>query len=1086
MNAPKLRPYQKAAVEFATKNLIEFGNSLLVCATGGGKGHSPDMIIPTPDGFRRWGDLRVGDKLFGCDGKPQHIKRIFPRGLQPFYRIKFASGAEVECDSDHIWQMSNGKKFTTHELWLRHIKNGRKYLYDVPYCEPLDYPEQKFMISPYTMGVLIGDGYLCGKSVCFSNPIMDIEIKNRVESELPDKFYLSIHNWGCPQYTICKPRGDYRNAFYNEIINMGLSVKSSDKFIPKQYLVGSVRQRMDLLAGLLDTDGSCQRRSKHSSTTFSTTSVRLANNVADLVRSLGGWASVKTKTRGEICVHIQTTFNPFYLSRKSNKWNGKRTKNYIREIEYIGCKQSICVSVSNQDQLYITDGYVVTHNTAMLAKVAEFLIQNAGCRKVYCIVGTDKVNQQNKETIRKFAPGIAVSEYSGRLKSQHGRIICMMQQTANIHYMNLPAPEAVLIDECFVKGTKIATPFGEKNIEKIKVGDKVFCFNEKSKKIEVKKVEKTYKNPAKSMMRVNFGTQMIQCTTNHPFYTKRGWVQAKDLKENDYILQLVSKGNHKFNKTTKGLCSRKRLLLLLQRLWPCSISEKIIRNNGKNESKIRIRSNARTQPHEATRSTKKSIRFIKKNWISSENTGRKWERIDNPTRKTVTRTWKRMVARISYCNSKVENSQYTEMLQGRHCESEFENSNRNRRSKPFGTGSERARPEKNTSIEWVRVDSIKILEPRNYGKFVYNFAVNKHHNYFANGILVHNCHHARAATYESLIKYWKPKYVFGATATPDRGDKKSLATLFSNFYQISSKELIDMNYLCRPVFIPFECNIDSDIAVRQAMMKLPLQPGKTIHFCRNHEYAKRLYDIITGLSMECAYLRVGGDNDAEYAKFASADCNHLVNVNIATEGFDEPRIMNVVNWCADGTRGRMIQKYGRGLRPYKTKKQCLIFDCGGNIEKYGNLEYTEILPKELVRPQGQFLRIEDLFYEKPENMSGEVPEIDTTPKFAVGAATMPYSPPDGWFSFYDADFGTVFLRLDGRYARFVDNGEIREICIRQDNLFELDDFDLPGAKKTPTDYLNSWQLKSLTDIPTFGFSPEQADAVIAWKIWKKG
>lgn len=432
--------------------------------------------------------------------------------------------------------------------------------------------------------------------------------------------------------------------------------------------------------------------------------------------------------------------------------------------------------------------------TAMLAKVAEFLIQNAGCRKVYCIVGTDKVNQQNKETIRKFAPGIAVSEYSGRLKSQHGRIICMMQQTANIHYMNLPAPDGLLIDEG---------------------------------------------------------------------------------------------------------------------------------------------------------------------------------------------------------------------------------------------------------------------------------------------------HHARAETYDRLLKYWKPKYLFGATATPDRGDKKSLATLFSNYYQITSKELIDMNYLCRPVFIPFECNIDSDIAVRQAMMKLPLQPGKTIHFCRNHEYAKRLYDIITGLSMECAYLRVGGDNDAEYAKFASADCNHLVNVNIATEGFDEPRIMNVVNWCADGTRGRMIQKYGRGLRPYRSKKQCMIFDCGGNIEKYGDLEYTEILPKELVKPKGRFLRIEDLFYEKPDDDEDVEEEIDTRPRFAVGEKTMPYSPPDGWFSFYDADFGTVFLRLDGRYARFVDNGEIREVCIRQDNLFELDDFDLPGAKKTPTDYLNSWQLKSLTDIPTFGFSPEQADAVIAWKIWKK-
>lgn len=719
--------------------------------------------------------------------------------------------------------------------------------------------------------------------------------------------------------------------------------------------------------------------------------------------------------------------------------------------------------------------------TVMLGAVADYLVKNMGCKTVYVVVGRDKINRQNKETIRLCAPGIAVSEYSGRIKSLHGRIICMTQQTAARHYMHLPAPDALLLDECFVKGTKIATPFGEKNIEKIKVGDKVFCFNEKSKKIEIKKVEKTYKNPAKSIMCVNFGTQMIQCTTNHPFYTKRGWVQAKDLKENDYILQLVSKGNHKFNKTTKGLCSGKRLLLLLQRLWSCSISEKIVRNNGKNKSKIRICSNARTQPHEATRSKKKSIRFIKKNWTSSENTGGKWERTNNPTKTAITRAWKRLVARISYCNSKVENSEYTEMLQDRYCESEFENSNRNRRSKPFSTGSERARPEKNTSIEWVRVDSIKILESRNYGKFVYNFAVNKRHNYFANGILVHNCHHARAETYEMLVKYWNPKYLFGATATPDRGDKKSLITLFDNFYQISTKQLIEMNYLCKPVFYPFKCNTSIKKDIITALSSLPLAPGKTIHFCRNHTMAKLLVEIIQGAGAACAYLSEDKDNDPEYALFAGNSCNHLVNVDIATEGFDEPRIMNVVNWCSDGSRGRFVQKIGRGLRPAQNKTECRVFDCGGNIETYGDLEFTEILPEECVKFDGQRLCIADLFgaggggFKKP---------ISKDSIFEMGAKSMPYAPPAGWFSFYDNDFGVVFLTNDGSFATFIKDNEKITVDISCQADFEIEDFTLPGTNKSNGE-INRWQLNQLTDVPTFGFTAQQANAVLAWKQWKK-
>lgn len=741
--------------------------------------------------------------------------------------------------------------------------------------------------------------------------------------------------------------------------------------------------------------------------------------------------------------------------------------------------------------------------TAMLAKVAEFLIQNAGCRKVYCIVGTDKVNQQNKETIRKFAPGIAVSEYSGRLKSQHGRIICMMQQTANIHYMNLPAPEAVLIDECFPGDVEILTERGYIRFDELK--DEKIAQYEQGRITFVRPLRKVIRNHCGSMVKWRVWRDATITMTpghNQVFLDSNGrekTLQAQCLNWNGERFKLITGAA----KRDVGRLSALEKLLIAIQADGCAVAPHNYSNYQIQLSKPRKIKRlldilaewggdwSESKPAKGKRRfliklpdyKNKKAKLLSACFNLSDFDSRRarafiyemcrWDGHFNPA--GIPQIYDSTIkgnTDFAAAMAFIAGFQTYQVCKKDHRKTTYKDVHR----VFFQDKNTVRQTRKNKITTTYSSEKVYCVEVPTH-----RIIIRSHGFAFVSG----NCHHARASTYESLIKYWKPKYLFGATATPDRGDKKSLATLFSNFYQISSKELIDMNYLCRPVFIPFECNIDSDADVRKSISHLPLQPGKTIHFCRNHEYAKRLYDIITGLSMECAYLRVGGDNDAEYAKFASADCNHLVNVNIATEGFDEPRIMNVVNWCSDGTRGRMIQKYGRGLRPYKTKKQCLIFDCGGNIEKYGNLEYTEILPKELVRPRGQFLRIEDLFYEKPEDISGDAPEIDTTPKFAVGAATMPYSPPDGWFSFYDADFGTVFLRLDGRYARFVDNGEIREVCIRQDNLFELDDFDLPGAKKTPTDYLNSWQLKSLTDIPTFGFSPEQADAVIAWKIWKR-
>lgn len=353
-------------------------------------------------------------------------------------------------------------------------------------------------------------------------------------------------------------------------------------------------------------------------------------------------------------------------------------------------------------------------------------------------------------------------------------------------------------------------------------------------------------------------------------------------------------------------------------------------------------------------------------------------------------------------------------------------------------------------------------------------------------VLIDETHHARAETYEQELIYWRPRYIFGATATPDRGDKKSLVALFDNFYQISTRQLIEMNYLCKPEFYPFECNTDNESDINISLTHLPLLPGKTIHFCRDHAHAGMLVDVIQRIAGKCAYLADNRDNDPEYDMFAHDDkCQHLVNVDIATEGFDEPRIMNVIDWCSDGTRGRFVQKIGRGLRPMAGKRSCRVFDCGGNIAEYGDLDYREILPEECAKKPGDKLRIEDLFADPRERGGDNGTNTESMFAFDEDAKTMPYAPPRGWFSFYDNDVGVVFVRDDGVEAEYMADGQRQRVTIKGDCDISLDDFDLGLGAVRDNDQPNQWQLRQLAGMPTFGFTPSQADAALGWVDWKQ-
>ena len=301
----EIRDYQ---IEACLASLNNF-QSLIHSSVGSGKEQPCDIIIPTPEGFKKFGTLKPGDVVFGKNGKSQKVIGIYPQGMKDVYRISFQNGASVECGLEHLWTIrkNRGKNKT---VTLKDIKDNyykvdkrgfKRYLYSVDYIEPVEYQQKNYFIDPYLLGILIGDGTLTTENIGFSCPNTEIEIVQKIRDLLPKTYHLQPNLYPtCPQYYIrmstSQGKGKF-NLYKKEIERLKLNVKSHLKFIPEEYLLGSIQQRKELLAGLLDADGCCRKRVKSCSITYGTTSERLAKDVQQLVFSLGGAATIRSYKR---------------------------------------------------------------------------------------------------------------------------------------------------------------------------------------------------------------------------------------------------------------------------------------------------------------------------------------------------------------------------------------------------------------------------------------------------------------------------------------------------------------------------------------------------------------------------------------------------------------------------------------------------------------------------------------------------------------------------------------------------------------------------------------------------------------------
>ena len=356
-----------------------------------GKGHPHGTPIMTPTGWKNIEALKVGDEVAAGDGSWTKLKGVFHRGPQQIFRVEFSDKTWIECDHEHLWQVQRehgrGKEkvwdvLPTYALLARPYfrQTGRLQL---PLAGVVQFEEQDVPIHPYVMGALFGDGNFSKKGSTRITSA-DQEVFDRIEKHNPlGKSGKMTKNNRCPSRTLLN--------LMPLIRDLGLAGKRSwEKHIPKKYLLNSYENRVELLRGIMDTDGTVSPSGK--SVSFSSTSKQLSEDVMFLVRSLGEKAVMGVerrtyythngeKKRGRISyrVHISIKgFNPFVLERKAARVTPfvKRNNKVIKTIVPVGIKDSICLSVEHPEGLYIAKDFIVTHNTALMLNLIRMNMAN--------------------------------------------------------------------------------------------------------------------------------------------------------------------------------------------------------------------------------------------------------------------------------------------------------------------------------------------------------------------------------------------------------------------------------------------------------------------------------------------------------------------------------------------------------------------------------------------------------------------------------------------------------------------------------------------------------------------------------------
>jgi phosphate starvation-inducible PhoH-like protein len=353
--------------------------------------------VLTPDGFRPIGSLRVGDLVIGSYGQPTPVIGVHPRGRRQVVRVRTQDGASTLCCLEHLWRVwtaserrrdKPGRVLETREM-IGRLRAARQRRFELPLLrQPVEFEVREVPMDPYALGLLLGDGCITGKTAptfSTSDPELAVSLEGALDG-------IELRNRRPGDYTLRHVHGHRGGVIVANPVTVALrelglcGTQSATKFVPESYLYNEPTVRLGVLQGLLDTDGGpVSRRARTCRIQYTTCSEQLRDDVVFLVRSLGGvayWRQRAAEGRKPgrangrdvarrsdafmVDIRLPEGLEPFRLERKRATYardGGGRPMRFVDSIEPAGEMETVCIQVAAADSLYVTEDFLVTHNS---------------------------------------------------------------------------------------------------------------------------------------------------------------------------------------------------------------------------------------------------------------------------------------------------------------------------------------------------------------------------------------------------------------------------------------------------------------------------------------------------------------------------------------------------------------------------------------------------------------------------------------------------------------------------------------------------------------------------------------------------
>ena len=412
----------------------------LLARPGHGKSMGINEKVLTPYGWQKIGALCVDDEVMSPSGGTAIITGVYPQGIQEIYELTLSDGTKARSSADHLWKVQHtrdrrtGKKDKWRVLPLKEIMNSLRDVdrtkWYLPLVESVLFDSRNLPMEPYLLGALVGDGCII-QSCRFT--AADPEMIELISRSLPSG--MQVRHIDRYDYILTGGRtmrdasGHHFNPLVSALRELGLlGCRSYDKFIPPQYLMSSVSQRIALLQGLLDTDG---QNNGSSNTEYQTCSPQLARDVVALVQSLGGTAKIGTREswytyKGErkpgklshrVGISLPRDITPFRVTRKAVKYNpGNKYPPHrsIISVDLVGTEEAVCIKLDSEDGLFITNDYIVTHNTTlggfMVKREAQRIVRDGEQGKRYAAHISWEQSVEELEAMYQDSTGYGVTD----------------------------------------------------------------------------------------------------------------------------------------------------------------------------------------------------------------------------------------------------------------------------------------------------------------------------------------------------------------------------------------------------------------------------------------------------------------------------------------------------------------------------------------------------------------------------------------------------------------------------------------------------------------------------------------------------